>query len=387
MKTLNIGLIGSGFMGKGHSMAYNLVPKVFSPPPAIPRLRLLGDVSEALAERAAHDFGFEDYAVGWEAVVNHPDVDIIDITAPNHVHKDIAVAAAKAGKHIYCEKPLAVTLADARAMLKAAEEAGVRTMVGFNYLKSPATLAAKRLIEAGKLGDVWHFKGYFNQDVLADPNLPFSWRFEKDIAGSGALGDLGAHIIAVALSLVGDIDKVSALTETFIKERPVATGAYGYDGKADADAPKRTVENDDAVQMLVRFKNGATGTLESSRVAQGRKVYLAYEINGSKGSLRFEHERMNELSVYFSDDPEGTQGFRTVHTGPQHPYYSSFWPVAGCGLGFGDMKVIEIYELLYGIANDQPIQPDFRDGVKVNQVIAAALTSAEEERWVKVDDI
>lgn len=384
MKTLNIGLIGSGFMGKGHAVAYNLLPQVFGALPAQPRLRILGDVSEELARRAAQTFGFEDYAVGWEAVVNHPEVDIVDITAPNHVHKEIAVAAARAGKHIYCEKPLAVTLEDARAMMEAAETAGVKTLVGFNYLKSPATLFAKQLIDEGKLGDIWNFHGAFHQDVLADPALPFSWRFEKKLAGSGSLGDLGAHVIAIAQALVGDIAKVCALSETFIKERPQATGAFGYDGQADANAPKRTVENEDTIHVLTKFASGATGTIESSRIAQGRKVYLAYEINGSKGSLRFEHERMNELKVYFSEDPEGTRGFRTIVTGPEHPHYGAFWPVAGCGLGFGDMKTIEIYELLDGVANDKPLQPDFRDGYNVNRVIDAALRSVDEERWAVV---
>lgn len=386
-KTLNIGLIGSGFMGKGHSIAYNLVPKIFNPLPAYPRLRILGDVTEALAKDAAATFGFEEYAVGWQEVVQHPEVDIVDITAPNHVHREIAVAAAKAGKHIYCEKPLAVTLADAKLMLDAAETAGVKTLVGFNYLKTPASLYAKQLIDEGKLGELWHFRGYFHQDVLADPMLPFSWRFEKALAGSGALGDLGAHIIAIAQALVGDIDKVSALTKTFIKERPQASGGTGYGSRVDLNAPKKTVENDDVVHILTKFKNGATGTIESSRIAQGRKVYLAYEINGSKGSLRFEHERMNELNVYFSQDPEGTKGFRTIITGPEHPIYGSFWPVAGCGLGFGDMKTIEIYQLLDGIANDKQLKPDFREAYKVSQVIEAALISAEQERWVEVGSL
>lgn len=383
MKKLNIGLIGSGFMGKAHSMAYNLLPQMFNPLPAYPSLRILGDISEDLARKAAQNYGlFKDYAVGWEAVVNHPEVDIVDITAPNHVHKDIVVAAAKAGKHIYCEKPLAVT---PKAMMEAAESAGVKTLVGFNYLKSPATLTAKRLIDEGKIGDIWHFKGFFNQDILANPNLPFSWRFEKKMAGSGALGDLGAHIIAIAHALVSDIDKLCAITETFIKERPVATGVFGYDGKADLGAPKKTVENDDVVNMLLKLKNGPNGTIKSSRIAQGHKVFLAYEINGSKGSLCFSHGRMNELNVYFSEDPEGVCGFRNIIAGPEYPYYSFFWLLAGCGLGYGDMKVIEIYELLDGIVNNKAIAPDFRGGYKVNQVIEAALRSVEEECWVNLE--
>ena len=384
MKTLDIGLVGSGFMGKGHSVAYQLVPRIFERLAVRPRLRVLGDVSEELARAAAAKLGFEEHVVGWEGVVHHPEVDIVDITAPNHLHREIAVAAAAAGKHIYCEKPLALSAEDALAMLEAVERAGVRTMVGFNYLKSPATLAARRLIEEGVLGEIRHFRGSFHEDILADPAQPFSWRFERALAGAGALGDLGAHVIAVAHALVGDITKVSAMTETFIHERPVASGAYGYDGKANEDAPKRVVENEDVVHFLAKFAGGATGVIESSRIAAGRKVFLAYEVNGSKGSLAFVHERMNELELYLSDDPEGRRGFRTILTGPEHPYYGAFWPVAGCGLGFGDMKVIEIFELLDGIAHDKPITPDFRDGYRVDKVIAAVLASAASGQWVEV---
>lgn len=386
MSTLNIGLVGSGFMGKGHSVAYNLIPKVFGSPPAVPRLRLIGDVTDELASRAATNFGFEDYVVGWEDLVDDPRVDVVDITAPNYLHKAIAIAAAEAGKHVYCEKPLALTSEDAKAMMDAAERAGVRSMVGFNYLKSPATLYARKLIEEGKLGDIWHFHGTFHQDILADPAFPYSWRFQRELAGSGALGDLGAHVISIAHALVGDIVAVNALTETFIKQRPESTSSYGYERGVGSGSPMRRVENEDAVHLLTRFANGATGVIESSRIATGRKVYLTYEIYGSKGALAFVQERMNELQVYFSDDPEGRQGFRTVLTGPEHPYYGAFWPVAGCGLGFGDMKVIEIYELLDGIANGKPIMPDFRDGWKVSRVIDAALASADQAQWVELGD-
>lgn len=386
MKTLNIGLIGSGLMGKGHSLAYAAVTRVFDDLQVRPHLRILGDVSEEIAGRAASNFGFEDHVVGWRGVVEHPDVDIVDITAPNHLHREIAVAAALAGKHVYCEKPLATTVEDAREMVEAAEKAGICTLVGFNYLKSPATLAARRLIEEGLLGDIWHFRGVFHQDILADPRFPHSWRFERRLAGSGALGDLGAHVISLAHSLVGDIERVSALSETFIRERPTATGPYGYSGELDENAPMRTVENEDSIHILAKFVNGATGVIETSRVAYGRKVHLAYEINGSKGSLAFVHERMNELKLYLSDDPDGTRGFRTVLTGPEHPYYGSFWPVAGCGLGFGDMKIIEIRELLEGVATETRLRPDFRDGYKVNLVMDAASRAADSQRWVDVCD-
>ena len=384
---VNIGLIGTGFMGKGHAMAYRMLPMVFGPLSATPRLRLLADVSEELARTGADAFGFDDWTSDWRELASHPDVDVVDITAPNHLHRDMALAAAAAGKHIYCEKPLALTAADALEMTEAAERAGIRTLVGFNYLKNPAALVARRLIEEGELGDIWHFHGVFHQDILADPNLPFSWRFDRSTAGSGALGDLGAHVIAMAHYLVGDIARVCGMERTFIRERPEASGAFGYDGAADPDAPRRRVENEDAVHALVDFENGASGVIETSRIATGRKVHLAYQVTGSKGALSFVHERMNELEVYLSSDPEDRRGYRTVLIGPDHPYYGSFWPVAGCGLGFGDMKVIEAFELMQGLAGDGAIRPDFRDGWKVSRVIDAVLLSAEQERWVRVEEV
>jgi predicted dehydrogenase len=387
MKTINIGLIGTGFMGKGHSVAFKKVPMIFNPPPAIPNLAIVADISEELARQAAENFGFDEWVVGWQDLVATESIDVVDITTPNHLHKEIALAAAKAGKHIYCEKPLAVTAADAKEMVEAAEKAGVKTMVGFNYLKNPATLLAKQMIDSGELGEIYHFRGSFHEDVLADPNQPFSWRFDRNIAGSGALGDLGAHVIEIARALVGEFGRVSALTKTFIMERPVASGSYGYDSQAVADGPKRAVENEDVVHFLVEFENGATGVIESSRIAAGRKVFLAYELNGSEGSLYFVHERLNELKVYFSTDPAGRHGFRTIYAGPEHPYYKSFWPVAGMGLGFEDAKVIEVYELLLGLAEDRPIYPDFYAGWKVCQIIDAVLRSAKERQWVDVSEI
>jgi predicted dehydrogenase len=253
MQTLNIGLVGTGFMGKGHAMAYRMMPMVFNPPPALPRLLLLGDVTAELAERGARDFGFDEWVVGWEGIVNHPAVDVVDITAPNHLHKEIALAAVAVGKHVYCEKPLALTAAEAREMRDAAERAGVKTLVGFNYLKNPAALAAQRLIANGDLGDIYQFHGVFHQDALADPEQPFSWRFEQAKAGAGALGDLGAHVLAMADLLAGDVARVCGLTRTVIPERPEASGAYGYGAAAAHDAPRRRVENEDICHVLLDF--------------------------------------------------------------------------------------------------------------------------------------
>ena len=384
MKRINVGLIGTGFMGKEHSIAYRKVPMIFNPPPAMPHLEVVGDVVEELAREAARHFGFERWVASWEAVVEDERVDLVDITTPNHLHREIAVAAARAGKHVYCEKPLALSAAEAEAMVKAAETAGVKTMVGFNFIKNPAILLAKEIIEAGELGEIFHFHGCFHQDALADPRQPFSWRFEREMAGAGALGDLGAHVIECARFLVGDFERVCGLTKTFIEERPIASGAYGYASRAASDALKRKVENEDCAHFLIEFANGATGSIETSRIAVGRKTYLACEVNGSKGALQFVHERMNELKVYTSRDPKRLQGFKTILIGPDHPYYKSFWPVAGVGLGYEDTKIIELYELLDGIAHDKPIYPDFREGWKVCQISDAVLQSAEEDRWIKV---
>jgi predicted dehydrogenase len=386
-RQVRIGLIGSGFMGKGHAMAYKLVPSVFEDLAAMPRLRLLADVEPALAERAAADLGFEESTGDWRELVTHPEVDVVDITAPNHLHAEMALAAIAAGKHVYCEKPLALDAGQACAMADAATAAGVITLVGFNYLKSPAALAAKRLIAEGVLGQIWHFRGAFNQDVLADPTQPFSWRFERALAGAGALGDLGAHVLALARFLVGEMTRVCARATTVIPERPQAAAGYGYRAGAAAAGPLRKVENEDAMQALLEFEGGASGSFETSRVATGRKVHLTYEITGSRGSLVFDHERMNELQLYLADDPADRRGFRTVIMGPEHPYYGAFWPVAGCGLGFGDMKVIEIYELLQAVAKGTPTRPDFADGAAVQRVIDALLTSAAEDRWVETAEI
>jgi predicted dehydrogenase len=381
-RELAIGLIGSGFMGKGHALAYALVGRVFDDLRATPRLRLLADRDPDTARRAARELGFEEASDDWRELVSHPDVDIVDITAPNHLHAEMALAALEAGKHVYCEKPLALDGASAAAMASAARAAGVVTMVGFNYLKSPAALAARRLIEAGVIGEVWQFRGAFQQDVLADPRQPFGWRFERSLAGSGALGDLGAHVIALALELVGEVREVCAQASTVIGERPVAQGGYGYREAAAAGAALRTVENEDAVHALVRFEGGATGVIEANRVATGRKVHLTFDVIGSRGAIAWDHERMNELLLYDAGDPADRRGFKTVIMGPEHPYYGRFWPVAGCGLGLGDTKVIEVYELLQSVAQGLPARPDFAAGAAVQRVVDAILESARQRRWV-----
>jgi predicted dehydrogenase len=383
--TVGIGLIGSGFMGKGHAVAFRLVSSLFDDLARTPRLRLLADVDAPTAERAARDLGFEAATGDWRELVRHPEVDVVDITTPNHLHAEMALAAIAAGKHVYCEKPLALDAASAVAMADAAAAAGVVTLVGFNYLQNPALIAAKRFVDEGAIGTVWHVRGVFHQDVLADPRQPFGWRFERALAGAGALGDLGAHVLAILHSLAGEVTQVCALAATVIDERPEASGGGGYRGAAGDDAPLRRVENEDVLHALLEFASGATGVLETSRVASGRKAHLAIEITGSHGSILFDHERMNELRVYESDGPLARRGFRRVVIGPEHPPYGRFWPVAGLGLGFGDLKVIEVYELLQAVGRGTRVRPDFADGAAVQRVIEAILTSLRERSWVAVD--
>ncbi len=386
MKQVRIGLIGSGFMGKSHAVAFRNVPLVFAPS-AEPVLELLADLDEAAARKAAGALGFRRSTGDWRALVEDPDVDVVDITTPNFLHKEMALAAIEAGKHVYCEKPLALTTADARAMTEAAEAAGIKTLVGFNYLKNPATGLVKRIVGEGTLGDIVHFRGTFNQDALADPMQPFSWRFRRDLAGSGALGDLASHTINLAQYLIGEIEEVCAQTQTRIARRPVIESGTGYQAKAAAGAEMREVENEDQVQALLRFANGAAGTLESSRIASGRKLGLTYEVTGTKGAISFTQERMNEVKLYRADDPAAEQGFRTILIGPDHPPYGDFHPIAGIGLGYNDQKIIEAYELIEGIAADRPLYPDFRAGLETCRVIDAVLRSADQRRWITVADI
>ncbi len=383
MKEVRIGLIGTGFMGKAHVQAFRNMALLF-PDAARPVLEIVADVSLEAAEAAATAFGFRRATGDWRALVADPAVDVVDITTPNHLHHEMALTAIAAGKHVYCEKPLAPTAAQAKEMTEAAEAAGVKTMVGFNYLKNPATGLAKQLVESGELGQIVHFRGTFDQDALADPRAPFSWRFERALAGSGALDDLGAHIINLAQHLVGDIAEVCGQTQTIHAERPVAGSGAGYLARAGEEAEMRRVENEDQVQFLVRFANGAGGTIEASRIASGRKLWLTYEVTATKGAIYFTQERMNEVRLYRADDPSAERGFRTIYIGPDHPHYARFYPVAGIGLGYSDQKVIEAYELIDGIARDRPLSPDFRAGWRTSQVIEAVLDSVARNRWVSV---
>lgn len=387
MKKFNIAMIGAGFMGKAHSLSYAGMPMFFWPAPGIPYRKTIVDVTEELAKEAAQRFGYENYTYDWRKVVEDPSIDIIDIVTPNDSHAEIAIAAAKAGKHIICEKPLARNAEEAKKMWDAVREAGVKHMVAFNYRRTPAVALAKKYIEEGRIGKILNFRGTYLQDWSADPNSPLSWRFQKKVAGSGALGDIGTHVIDFARYLVGEISEVMAITKTWVPERPIQTSGVDKLGtvKGGSDAPKGVVDVDDEFSTLLKFENGAIGSIEATRNAWGRNNFLTFEIHGEKGSLYFNYERRDELQVCFADDPSDSKGFRTVYTGPAHPYGEGLWPIPALGIGYGETKIIEIYDFLKSIVEDTEVSPNFYDGYRIAVICDAILESAEKGVWVNLD--
>ena len=386
IKQFNIGMVGYKFMGKAHSHAYKEAPMAFPGAP-VPVMKAICGRNREGVEQAAVQFGWETAVTDWRELVKRDDIDIIDINAPSDMHKEIAVEAARAGKHVFCEKPLALNLADAREMLRAAEEAGVKHMICFNYRFVPAVQLAKKLVQEGRLGRIYHFRAWFLQDWIVDPDFPLVWRLDKKVAGSGAHGDLGAHLIDLAHFLIGDMEEVVGMSETFIRERPLPSEMTGLSAKGDASAPKGEVTVDDAMLFLARFANGALGSFEATRFAPGHRCTNAFEINGSKGSVKFDFERMNELQVYFTDDAEDVQGFRRVMaTDPVHAYMDGWWP-AGHSIGYGQTFTHVVVELLSAIAEDRQPVPNFHDGVKCQAVLEAVEKSVAERRWVRISEM
>jgi predicted dehydrogenase len=385
-KSLNVAMIGGGFMGKAHAMAYAAMPMFFWPAPAIPHRKVVVDVTDVLAEEARQRFGFDEASSDWMATISRDDFDVVDICTPNNVHAEIAIAAAKAGKHIICEKPLARTLEEARAMTKAVKEAGVTNMVAFNYRRTPAVALAKRFIDEGRIGKILNFRGTYLQDWSADPDGPLSWRFQKKIAGSGAIGDIGTHVVDMAHYLVGNISEVNAITKTYIKERPIQTGGVDKLGASDkkTDAPLGAVDVDDEVLSLIRFETGAVGTLEATRNAYGRNNFLTLEIHGEKGSIYFNYERRDELQVMFADDPSDARGFRTIYTGPAHPYGDGLWPIPGLGIGYSETKIVECRDFFAAIVNGETPTPDFAEALQTELVADALIKSGQTGNWVTV---
>ncbi|WJH37197.1 Gfo/Idh/MocA family oxidoreductase [Paenibacillus sp. CC-CFT747] len=386
MKKVKVGMVGYKFMGKAHSQAYRDIP-MFFPDAVKPVMKTICGRDRDGVSQAAEQFGWEAHVTDWRQLLADPEIELVDINAPSNAHKEIALAAAKAGKHIFCEKPLALTLEDSREMLKEVEEAGVKHMVGFNYRFAPAVQLAKKLVSEGRLGRIHHFRAWFLQDWIVDPDFPLVWRLQKEIAGSGSHGDLGAHLIDLAHFLVGEMEEVIGMSETFVKERPTADSMTGLSAKGSKDAPKAPVTVDDATLFLARFADGALGSFEATRFAPGHRCTNAFEINGSKGSVKFDFERMNELEVYFTDDAEDVQGFRRVlATDPAHAYSEAWWP-PGHTIGYGQTFTHELLEFMRALGEDRQPVPNFRDGVQCQAVLAAVERSIDERRWVKLTEM
>lgn len=375
MKSLGIGLIGTGFMGKAHALAFGAAKAVMGDVPDS-HLAVLCDTPADKATQMADQFGFAHATDDWKSLVTNPDVDIVSITTPNTLHFDMAIAAVKAGKHVYCEKPLALTLDQAREMRDTARAAGVKTMVGYNYIKNPAFIHACRLVQSGEIGDIVHFRGWVDEDYQAAPSLPWTWRAKLSDAGLGALGDLGCHLVSMAYGLVGPIESLIADMQTVHATRPLT------DGTARAN-----VENEDTASALVRFANGVQGSLSTSRSAWGRKNRLAWEVHGTKGMICFDQERMNELQVYRNTGDTSQQGFTTILTGPEHPPYGQFCPAPGHQLGFNDLKVIEATALLRAIRDKHAAYPDFDHAYEFEKTIHAIALSARNGMRVSLSDL
>jgi predicted dehydrogenase len=384
MGEIGVGIIGTGFMGECHALAFTAVQPLFQPQ-LRPRLQVVADINTAAAERARARFGFARATGDWRELVADPAVGLVSITSPNLLHKGMALAAIAAGKHVYCEKPLALTAADARELALAAEAKGVRTLVGYNYLCSPAVRHIKQLLDAGELGALTYLRASFEEDYMADPAVPFSWRCERAKAGSGALGDLGSHAISLARYLAGPIVEVIADAAVVVPERAVAPpGGDLQFARVEAPSELRTVENEDIAHGLFRFASGLLGSLTASRTAWGRKNGPDLELYGTLGAVRYRQERFNEFELYLASPRKDENGYRTVFTGPYHGEYGRFTPAPGHGIGFNDLKVIEVAGLLDGIASDAPTFPDFREGWAIEAVCDAMLQSVERRAWVRV---
>jgi predicted dehydrogenase len=388
---LRVGMVGYAFMGAAHAQGWRNAPRFFDLPVKPELTAVAGRNSEAVRD-AAGRLGFGSIETDWRALVTREDIDLIDVCTPGDSHAEIAIAALRAGKHVLCEKPLANTVAEAEQMAAAARDAagkGIWAMCGFTYRRTPALALARRLIEKGRIGTIRQVRAQYLQDWLHDPDAPMTWRLDKSKSGSGALGDLGAHLIDTTQWLTGQsVAGVSAILETFVTSRPLTGERSGLGGQGNtaADAPRGEVTVDDAALFTARFASGTIGTFEATRFALGRKNALRIEINGSAGSLAFDFEENNVLQFFDGTKPIEEQGFqRILVTEPEHPYVSAWWP-AGHGLGYEHGFTHQVVDLVTAIAENQQPTPSFEDGLQVQRVLAAVESSAAHgSAWTAVE--
>jgi predicted dehydrogenase len=373
-----------GWMGTVHSRAYRQVPDRFTESGIQTRLVICADDVLERARNGQERFGFEKHTVHWEEVLSNPDVEVVNIAAPNHLHRAIAEKAARAGKHIFCEKPVGRNPQETAAIERAARAAGVITFVGYNYRWAPLVQYARQLIERGDLGRLTHYRGRFFVGYGGNPHSVLSWRFQKDLAGLGTLGDLMSHVIDMAHLIAGPIQRVVGNQETFISQRPLATAGVGTHFTTRTDGPFGQVTNEDYVGALVQFANGAHGTLEACRVIWGPDCQMAFEVHGTGGALAWDFESMNELRLAIRNGDEAQGGYRRVLSGPEHPFHANFNPAPANGLGYEDLKVIEAYQFLKSVAEKKQGQPGFREALAVATVQSAIQRSWQSERWENV---
>ena len=369
MAPLRIGLVGTGYMGKCHALAWNAVASVFGDVER-PHLAMLAESSQALADSKAAELGFARATGDWRLLVNDPDIDVVSITTPNAFHPDMAIAALQAGKHVWCEKPMATKLADAERMLAAARASGKVAALGYNYIQNPMFRLIRRLLDEGRIGDVNHVRVEMDEDFMADPEALFYWKSEAS-SGHGALDDFGVHPLSLIFVLFGEVRRVCAHMSKPYADRPLQDGG------------RRAVETHDIATALIELDNGASGVIALNRSAWGRKGRLVIQIFGSKGTIAFDQERMNELQLYVAESGE-TQGFRTILAGPQHSPYDKFIPAPGHGLGFNDLKIIECRELIGRMRGEPAWLIDFEDGIQIERTVDAMARSAKASAWVEV---
>lgn len=384
MNTLNVAIIGTKFMGKAHSNAWLNAPHFFNLP-AKPVLKVACGQDRESLQVFANTWGWEEIETDWKKVIARPDIDIIDISVPQYLHKEIAVAAAKAGKHLFCEKPIAMNVGEAQAMLDAAKTAKVVHYLNHNYRRVPAIMLARQLIDEGKIGKIYHWRGAYLQSWIMDPNFPLTWHLRKETAGAGPNIDLNSHSVDLARFLVGDIAEVNAMTANFITERPLpGKGAATFSAGSSEASEMGTVTVEDAAFLVVRFKNGALGSFDTTRFASGRKNYNTFEIYGSKGAITFDLERMNELQYFSEDDPPYAQGFRTIlATEGVHAYVANWWP-PGHVIGYEHEFTHAVVDFVKAVVEGTEIRPNFEDGVAETKVLEAALRSAESGNRVTI---
>jgi predicted dehydrogenase len=376
-KTMNVAIVGTKFMGKAHSNAWLNAPRFFDME-IEPVLKVACGQDKESLQQFAGRWGWQEIETDWRKVVEREDIDIVDISVPTYLHHDVAVASARAGKHIFLEKPFSITIEEAQAMVSEAEKAGITHYLNHNYRRAPAVRLAKRLIDDGFVGRIFHWRGAYLQDWIVDPEFPLTWHLKKEAAGAGPHWDLNSHSVDLARYLVGEIKAVTAMATTFITERPLpGAGAATFASGTGAAEEKGQVTVDDAAFMLAEFENGALGSFESSRFAPGRKNFNYFEIYGSKGSIVFNLERMNELQLFSREDPAYAQGFRTILAteGGQHEYVSAWWP-PGHIIGYEHEFHHAVVDFMDAIATGKPIAPNFYDGLKETEILSAGLESA-----------